>query len=368
MTIRRLTLSDLAFGEPLRWDIFGPAAASLPPPEAPLLQKGQLIAPGPELESWLAAGLYAEAEAPPASVLHTLNEIASRLERLLREVRNDTSTQQAGAALALELIATVTRAPDIALASIYLNQLAGLYSVRHCIEAAIVVVLVGRGLDLSQDALQSVCAAALTMNVGMLDQDQGYQRQALTSSERSAMQRHPADGVEMLRAAGVTDQEWLDCVLMHHENDDGSGYPEGRSGAEVPRSARLIALADRYCAYVSARNYRRSLSPEDALRKLCDEHTDAADMALTALFEKEIGATPPGTLVKVASGAIGVVKHRSDGSGALALHLLRDGAGQPLSQYCVNTDAGCAIMCSMHEDEARLRFSMKSVWGDLASI
>jgi hypothetical protein len=45
MTIRRLTLSDLAFGEPLRWDVFGPSKAA-----APVLHKGQVIAPSPQLE------------------------------------------------------------------------------------------------------------------------------------------------------------------------------------------------------------------------------------------------------------------------------------------------------------------------------
>ena len=64
-----------------------------------------------------------------------------------------------------------------------------------------------------------------------------------------------------MRCAGVSDEQWLACVLQHHETDDGSGYPEGRSNGEVALNAKLIGLADRYCACVSARNYRRSMAP-----------------------------------------------------------------------------------------------------------
>ncbi|MES3025419.1 MAG: metal-dependent phosphohydrolase, partial [Pseudomonadota bacterium] len=130
-------MSDLAHGEPLRWDVFGAAAA-------PLLRQGELVADAHQLEAWLADGLYAEAGPPSCSVLHSLNELGKRLERLLRGLRTDTAAEQTGMLLAHELVATVERAPDIALAAIFLNQIAGLYLVRHCIETAIVVVLVGR--------------------------------------------------------------------------------------------------------------------------------------------------------------------------------------------------------------------------------
>ena len=69
-----------------------------------------------------------------------------------------------------------------------------------------------------------------------------------------------------MRQAGIDDQAWLDCVLLHHETGNGSGYPFGRHADEIPDAARIVSLADRYCARVSSRSYRKSMVPNAALR------------------------------------------------------------------------------------------------------
>jgi hypothetical protein len=366
MTIRRLTLSDLAFGEPLRWDVFGSAKAA-----APVLHKGQVIAPGPQIEGWLADGLYAEAQ-PPMSVLQCLNRLNRRLEATLLELRTQTSADTELRHIAHELIAAVERAPDVALACIFLNQIAGLYAVRHCVEAGIVVVLIGRAMGKPAEELLTVTAAALTMNVGMVRQTEMFQCKdcALTKEERALVQRHPTESADLLRYVGVDDPAWIDYVLLHHENEDGSGYPEGRRGGEIPQNAKLIALADRYCAFVSARNYRRSLLPHVALDKLCGDADIPADATIRGHFKARIGAYPPGTLVRLAGGDIGVVSRCADAGGVLALHVLRAADGSTVSppQPRLSSDAGCAIVEALHEDQVGLRFSMKHVWGDLASL
>jgi hypothetical protein len=165
--------------------------------------------------------------------------------------------------IAQELIDTVERDQDIVLAAIFLNQIAGAYAVRHCTEAAIVVCIIARAMRKSAPEVLVVTAAALTMNVGMVRQAETFQSRdcALTSEERAAVRRHPNDSVDMLRWAGITDDEWLDLVLLHHENDDGTGYPQGRLGDEISQNAKLIGLADRYCAFVSARIVRARLVP-----------------------------------------------------------------------------------------------------------
>ncbi|MES2150481.1 MAG: HD domain-containing phosphohydrolase [Pseudomonadota bacterium] len=367
MAIRRINLSDLAFGEPLRWDVFGPAKAA-----APLLQKGEVIdAPSAQLEKLLAEGLYAEAP-PPASILQCLNQLNRRLERTLMDLRTQTSADTELRQIARELIAAVACAPDVALACIFLNQIAGLYAVRHCVEAAIVVALIGRAMDKGQDELLTVTAAALTMNVGMVRQTEIFQDKdcALSSEERAMVRRHPAESADLLRYVGVDDQEWIDYVLLHHENEDGSGYPEGRQGPEIPQNAKLIALADRYCAFVSARNYRRSLLPHVALDKLCAGGEVPVDAAITGLFVKLIGAYPPGSLVRLRSGEVAVVARRADDSGRPALYALRGANGKAIAppEPCDNASADCAIEEALHEDQAGVRFSMKAIWGELASL
>ncbi len=365
MAIRRITVADIVFGQPLAWDVF-----SSPTAVRPLLHKGNLVTPG-QLDGMFDAGLYAEAGAP-ASILQSLNLINRRLERTLMELRDESSADNTLRSLAGELIATVDRDQDIVLAAIFLNQIAGAYAVRHCTEAAIVVCLIARAMGKTDAEVLVVTAAALTMNVGMVRQAELFQGKegALSSEERALVRRHPSDSVNMLRWAGITDDEWLDLVMLHHENDDGTGYPEGRLGNEISQNAKLIGLADRYCAFVSARNYRRSLLPPDALVKLATEHAMPVDPAVIAHFTEQIGAFPPGTLVRLENGELGVVSSRKDAAGLLRVHVLRatDGSPFPLAELRSTGERECAISEALHEDQARLRFTMKHIWGELAGL
>jgi HD-GYP domain-containing protein (c-di-GMP phosphodiesterase class II) len=365
MAIRRITLSDIVFGQPLPWDVF-----SNPSAPRPLLKKGNVVTPD-QLDGWFDAGLYAEAGAP-SSILQSLNQINRHLERTLLELRDENSADNTLRTLAGELMAAVERDQDIVLAAIFLNQITGSYAVRHCTEAGIVVCVIARAMGKSAPEVLVVTAAALTMNVGMVRQAELFQGKegALSSEERAMVRRHPSDSVNMLRWAGITDDEWLDLVMLHHENDDGTGYPDGRLGNEISQNAKLIGLADRYCAFVSARNYRRSLLPPAALEKLATEHEMPVDPAVIAHFTTQIGRYPPGTLVRLENGELGVVSGRMDAEGVQRMHVLRaaDGSPFPLAELRSSGEPGCAIAEALHEDQARLRFTMKHIWGDLASL
>lgn len=313
------------------------------------------------------ADTLAEHAAPAAqdSVLRSLNLLARRLERVLLPLGSEGNADAELRAIAGGLIAAVRQSPDIALASIYLNQIAGPYSVRHCVEAAIVCALVAPPMEMDEAATICVVAAALTMNAGMMRLVDTFQLKdcALSDEERRVILRHPAESAELLRRAGIDDEDWIACVLAHHELDDGSGYPEGRSGQEIPESARLVGLADRYCALVSARNYRRSMLPPDALSKLSVECNHPW---LVAAFEQEIGPYPPGTLVRLVNGETGVVSLRKGSE----VHSLRDTLGVPFApiEQRSTREPHFKIAAALHEDSAGLRFSMRQIWGDAAAL
>jgi HD-GYP domain-containing protein (c-di-GMP phosphodiesterase class II) len=365
MAIRRIHLADIALGEPLRWDLF-----STPSAQRPLLRKGELIAPG-RLESLLNNGLYAEA-AMPTSVLRNLNTLNRRLELALSELRDQSSTDAELRAIAGDLLATVECHDDIALAAIFLNQISGAYAVRHCTETAIVVGLIGRAMNKPPSEVLVLTAAALTMNVGMIREGDIFQCKdgALSCEERAQIQRHPIDGVDLLRWAGITDEHWLDLVLSHHETNDGSGYPQGKVDSELSQNVKLIGMADRYCAFVSARNYRRSLLPPAALANLQAAHAMPFDAAVMVHFTEQIGPYPPGTLVRLENHELGVVSGRPDQAGAHTVHVLRsrEGLNLPLAERRSTQEPDCAIAEALHEDSARLRFTMEHVWGEPASL
>jgi len=89
----------------------------------------------------------------------------------------------------------------------------------------------------------------------------------LTDDEYKIIQRHPAEGYEMLRGiAGLEDV--LPGVLHHHERYDGAGYPFGLIGKAIPDSARILAIADTYDAMRSSRAYRGSRSHAETLAEI----------------------------------------------------------------------------------------------------
>ncbi|MFN8414213.1 MAG: HD domain-containing phosphohydrolase [Anaerolineales bacterium] len=90
---------------------------------------------------------------------------------------------------------------------------------------------------------------------------------ALTSEEWKIMQRHPTIAMEILAPISYLTPA-LAIPWSHHEKWDGSGYPQGLSGEEIPLAARLFALADVYDALTSDRPYRQAWSSQDAVSYL----------------------------------------------------------------------------------------------------
>ncbi|KQQ40335.1 metal-dependent phosphohydrolase [Duganella sp. Leaf126] len=310
-----------------------------------------------------------DAAAPGVSVLHQLNACNRRLAHMLDNLRSASDAEAALRAVAADVIHAVEANADIAIAAVLLNQIAGSYAVRHCIETAVLVAVLARRLGKSGADIQTVAAAALTMNVGMLGHQDSFQDKhtPLSGEEQAIVRRHPEDSATLLQCAGVQDQAWISCVLLHHENDDGSGYPAGLARPEVTLDAKLLSLADRYCALVSARNYRRSMLPDAALRKLRDDRASPVDPGLLDLFRDELGDYPPGCLVRLHGGDIGVVSTRGAGAGTAQVVCLRDAAGMAVPAGARSLPA-TAIAAALSEDDADIRFSMKQVWGPQAGL
>lgn len=89
----------------------------------------------------------------------------------------------------------------------------------------------------------------------------------LSREERDLIEQHPLHAENLLEKVGHL-QAILPAVVSHHERYDGTGYPRGLKGNEIPLLARILAVAEAYHAMTSARPYRSGMSPEDAAREL----------------------------------------------------------------------------------------------------
>jgi len=127
----------------------------------------------------------------------------------------------------------------------------------HSERVAILSVSIGRGVGLDEPALVSLQRGGLVHDIGkiavpgsILDKEG-----RLTPEERTVIQSHPEEGVRILEPISAM-EPILPMVMHHHEAWDGSGYPTGLAGENIPLEARIMAVADQFDALSSDRPYR----------------------------------------------------------------------------------------------------------------
>jgi HD-GYP domain-containing protein (c-di-GMP phosphodiesterase class II) len=140
------------------------------------------------------------------------------------------------------------------------------YTHGHSERTAKIAVQLGVRLGLDEDTLRALARGAYLHDVGKIAiPDEILNKPAaLTAGERVVVETHPQVGYELVLPVGPL-QEALPVVLHHHERWDGTGYPQGLSGRNIPLIARVAAIADVWDAMTSDRSYREGLPPQLAL-------------------------------------------------------------------------------------------------------
>lgn len=141
------------------------------------------------------------------------------------------------------------------------------YTRGHSGRVAEYSTLISHELGLSPEESSRIRISALLHDIGKIGMDQTIltKASALTSAEFKILKTHPARGVEMLRPVPQL-VDVLPGVELHHEALDGSGYPHGLRGEEIPLMARIIAVADTFDAMTHNRTYQEALDGAYALR------------------------------------------------------------------------------------------------------
>ena len=114
----------------------------------------------------------------------------------------------------------------------------------------------------------------------------------MSDSEREIFQKHPEESSKIIKKLGYQSEDLLKVVVAHHENFDGSGYPQGLKGEAIPLGARVLAVANRFDNLTSVRRGKDNFGYQDALAQIHKE-TQAGkfdmhcDKALTELLNAE---------------------------------------------------------------------------------
>ncbi len=121
--------------------------------------------------------------------------------------------------------------------------------------------VIARTLGASQRASEQISKAALLHDVGKIHEKYApllAKAEGLSQAEWTVMQEHPGDGAELV-ATMTRLRELVSAIRHHHENWDGSGYPDGLAGTDIPLAARIIRFADTMDAMLTERPYRAAL-------------------------------------------------------------------------------------------------------------
>jgi len=138
----------------------------------------------------------------------------------------------------------------------------------HSETVAQLCVAIGERLGLEPSGLEHLRIAGLLHDVGKIGVADAILQKpdALEDDEQTAMVEHVDIGHAILIAAALpVEAQW---VLCHHERVDGTGYPDGLAGEEIPIEARIIAAADAFEAMTGSRPYREGISADEALSEL----------------------------------------------------------------------------------------------------
>ncbi len=153
------------------------------------------------------------------------------------------------------------------------------YTCGHSQRVALISKRLAEAVGLPPDKVQRVYLAGLLHDIGKIGVPESVLQKpgSLTDEEKTLAREHPATGARILSGIRQLD-DVVTWIQTHHEHLDGSGYPRGLAGEEIPLEGRIIHLADCFDAMTSDRTYRGAMSLEcvaEEIRRVADTQVDA---------------------------------------------------------------------------------------------
>lgn len=188
------------------------------------------------------------------------------------------------------------------------------YRYQHGISMAVWGAILGRHIGLPRDEMEKLVVGCAMCDVGMtrLPDKIISQPQSLNDYQRQLVQLHTNIGAQMVSETGDGDLDVLSIIEHHHERFNGSGYPVGLAGSDIPLLARIAGLVDAYDAMITPRPYAQELSSYDAIQELIHAKGELFQDALVEQFVQAIGLFPTGSLVEFNTGEVGIVVSQNE--------------------------------------------------------
>jgi HD-GYP domain-containing protein (c-di-GMP phosphodiesterase class II) len=253
------------------------------------------------------------------------------------------------------------RNPDGALFALFhlASSEIDLYSATHSMLVTVVCGITAREvLQWPESAQETLCKAALTMNISMTSlQDRlASQREPPTPEQRDYIAQHPQRSVDLLRKMGQHDPDWLEAVRDHHRTLAGDLLSRS-PGQQI---ARLLQRADIFTARLSPRASRRPDLGAAALQACYFDENRQIDVAGAALI-KAVGVYSPGTLVRLTNNEIGIVVRRGANTTSPRVAVLVNRDGFATGEHVIR-DTGMRefrVIASVAQHECKVKINLE---------
>ncbi len=173
---------------------------------------------------------------------------------------------------------------------------------RHSLNVASLCFMIGTWLKYPNDQIQKLIKSALLHDIGKIDI---LNKNIIDLKKCEISYCHPQLGYETIINIDDFDEEITSGILMHHEREDGSGYPFALQGHEIPQFAKIIAVADVFENLIS----QKKLNPFKALEILERDYMLKLDLNIMKLFIKKFSTYYIGSKVILSTGEIGKIIH-----------------------------------------------------------
>ncbi|MGH8279126.1 MAG: HD-GYP domain-containing protein [Gammaproteobacteria bacterium] len=206
------------------------------------------------------------------------------------------------------MVESVLRNPD---AMIWLTRMKkhNAYMYHHSVGTAIWGIAFARHLGLDKATLREIGLGCMLFDVGKIKLPHALLSKPgkLNDTEWHVMRNHVDYSLNLLEGANNVTARTRELVRSHHERFDGSGYPDGLKGNQIPTSAKIAGMVDSYDAITNERPYSHLRSPYEAVREIYTWRGTLFQPEVVEQFMQVVGVFPTGSLVELNNGSVAVV-------------------------------------------------------------
>jgi len=302
-------------------------------------------------------GISVEDEFDEAREVHSL--ASETISNLFEEIRLGAEIDGGKVKQAVNgCVDSILRNPD---ASVWLTRIQAKHeaTAQHSLNVAALSIVMAKSMGMTTREMEDIGVCGMLHDVGKtsLSSEVLNSTGPLGPEEMAEMQRHTRYGRDILISTKSVMSGAADVAHSHHERPDGQGYPRRLDDDSIPLYAKIVGIAEAYDTMTIRQPYREAMSPSEAIQELYAQRGKQFDEDLVIRFIDSVGIFPPGTIVEMVNGDVGIVLSNTSDKLRPRVIMILDAAHEPIAQRV-------ADLSQMDVDEEGNVYQIKTTHSD----